>query len=258
MVFGQGLPQGPARMLRGSGWQRQVDGESDTIVYRRKDVYAKVCDDRGRSELAAERDRINWLTETSIPGARVLDWLEGEDGAILFTSAVPGLPGSKIPASPKLMASVAAALRHIHDLAVEECPFIRRLEDVMRQAESVVEREAVNRDFLSEDLRNLPLPELMSRLHDSVPLERDLVVCHGDATLANLIFDPHTFAFRGAIDLGRLGVADRYSDLALMTAQVVQHGWTSEPSAFLHLYGLDRADEEKLAFYLLLDGMSWG
>lgn len=247
-----------ASQLPGSGWERVASGESDTDVYRRDDMYAKVCEADGILDLAGERDRVQWLADTAIPGARVLDWIESQHGAVLVTSAVPGVPGWELPYSPRLMVNLVEALRSFHDLPVEECPFTRRMEDVLRQVEDVVERGAVNPDFLSFEWRQTPPSELLARLQTSVPTVRDLVVCHGDATLANFLFDPQTMAFTGAIDVGHLGVADRYSDLALTAAQVVNHGWSPDSISLLTLYGLDNPDAQRLEFYLLLDGMSWG
>ncbi len=258
MARNQGPNEDAAGLLPGAGWAKVASGESDTDVYRREAVYAKVCAPIGISNLVEERDRFEWLAGTDIPGASVLDWLESEAGAVLLTSAVSGVPGSELPPSPKLMASLASALRMFHDLPIEGCPFERRLEDVLLQVEDVVRRGAVNSEFLSHEWREVPPSVLLSRLHDSVPAVRDLVVCHGDATLANFLFDPQTSSFTGAIDVGHLGVADRYSDLALTTAQVVNHEWASAPGDFMKLYGLGGADDERLAFYLLLDAMSWG
>ncbi|UTT62529.1 aminoglycoside 3'-phosphotransferase [Microcella humidisoli] len=251
-------PEDAARLLPGSGWEKVASGESDTDVYRRDAVYAKVCAADGTVGLAEERDRVRWLAETDFPGARVLDWIDSQHGAVLVTSAVSGVPGWQLPCSPTLMGNLAAALRSFHELPVEGCPFERRLEDVLGQVEDVVRRGAVNPDFLSLEWQQVPPAELLSRLQTSVPAVQDLVVCHGDATLANFLFDPQTLAFTGAVDVGHLGVADRYSDLALTAAQVVNHGWSPSSVSFLTMYGLDDADDERLVFYLLLDAMSWG
>jgi streptomycin 3"-kinase len=85
----------------------------------------------------------------------------------------------------------------------------------------------------------------------------DLGVCHGDACLPNVLFDPDTLEVTGLIDLGRLGVADRYSDLALITIQLHDE-WSVDPAPFLAAYGLPRPDQRRLEFYRLLDPLTWG
>lgn len=65
----------------------------------------------------------------------------------------------------------------------------------------------------------------------------------------------------GLIDLGRLGVADPYADLALLRANA-RETWPDEVTAraadheFSELYGIDR-DAERQRFYLLLDPLTW-
>jgi streptomycin 3"-kinase len=95
-------------------------------------------------------------------------------------------------------------------------------------------------------------------------LERaDLVVCHGDACLPNVLIDPETWECVGVVDLGRLGVADRYLDLALLAANVGSAGMFAQFSAadadtLLRAYGLESADQARLRFYQVLDALSWG
>jgi streptomycin 3"-kinase len=83
------------------------------------------------------------------------------------------------------------------------------------------------------------------------------VVCHGDACLPNVFFDPSTLEVTGLIDLGRLGIADRYSDLALTTIQLHDE-WSADPAPFLDAYGLPDPDQRRLYFYRLLDPLTWG
>jgi streptomycin 3"-kinase len=235
-------------------------GESDTEVFRRGSVFAKCCGPAGVQELRAERDRVEWLAGTAIPGATVVDWVESTAGAALLTSAVPGVAASELPWSPKLVDSLAATIRAFHELPPQSCPFERRLDDVVSQVESVVRRGAVNPDFLTDEWRLVPPEELLARLHASLPgirADLDLVVCHGDACLPNFLFDPATLECTGAIDVGRLGLADRYSDLALATAQV-EDEWSADPTDFLAGYGVTAADPRRLTFYRLLDSLSWG
>ncbi len=249
-----------ASWLPGSDWEPVTVGESDTEVYRRDSVYAKCCGPAGVEELAVERDRLKWLAGTSIPGATLVDWWEGPEGAALLTSAVPGVAASELPWSPELVRSFAGALRAFHELPVESCPFERRLDDVLSQVEDVVRRGAVNPAFLTDAWRQIPPEELLAQLRSEVPEilgKLEPVVCHGDACLPNFLFDPDTLEWTGAIDVGRLGIADRYADLALAVAQI-EDEWSADPEDFLSNYGVGSGDRQRLTFYRLLDSMSWG
>ncbi|WUJ75847.1 aminoglycoside 3'-phosphotransferase [Kribbella soli] len=236
-------------------------GESDATVYRLGDVFAKSCGASGVADLAAERDRVAWLAGTGIPGAVVVDWLESSsDGACLLTSAVPGVPGDALPPSAHgaAMRSLGSALRDLH--ALTDCPFERPLAAVIASAADVVRRDAVNPDFLTGEWRLLQPSELLSRVVAESPYVESVlepVVCHGDACLPNIFFDPRTLEVTGLIDLGRLGVADRYSDLALAVIQLHDE-WSADPAPFLDAYGLPEPDSRRLEFFRLLDPLTWG
>ncbi|WP_328334041.1 aminoglycoside 3'-phosphotransferase [Kribbella sp. NBC_00382] len=251
-----------ASWLPGDGWEPVTGGESGAEVYRRGEVFAKCCGVSGVGELAAERGRVEWLARTSVPGARVLDWIEWAGGAALLTSAVPGVAAVDLPWSDKLVASFARGLRALHELPVEECPFERPLAQVVEQAADVVRRSAVTVDFLREDWRATPPDELLARVRAeqdefAAKAAGDLVVCHGDACLPNFLFDPDTLELAGVIDVGRLGAADRYTDLALVPAQL-DDVWSVDARAFFTAYGHPDPDAKRLDFYLLLDPLTWG
>lgn len=90
----------------------------------------------------------------------------------------------------------------------------------------------------------------------------DTVVCHGDLCLPNVILDPRTLDVSGFIDLGRLGSADRYIDVALLltnareTRPDEERGRAADVT-FADGYGID-LDHDRLRFYLDLDPLTWG
>ncbi|MGZ0148638.1 phosphotransferase [Kribbella sp. WER1] len=244
----------------GDGWTIVDVGESDTTVYRRDDVYAKCCDPSGVAELSAERDRIRWLGGTGLPGATVLDWLESADGGCLLTSAVPGVPGDTLSpdAYPRAMGSLGRLMRELHSL--KGCPYERPLADVIASAADVVRRGAVNPDFLTDEWRKRTPEQLLAEVVAESPYVESVlepVVCHGDACLPNIFFDPDTLEVTGLIDLGRLAVADRYADLALTTIQLHDE-WSADPAPFLEAYGVPTPDVRRLHFFRLLDPLTWG
>lgn len=248
------------RKLPGEGWTVVDIGESDTSVYRRGDAYAKCCDGAGVADLIAERDRIRWLSGTGFPTATVLDWSESSDGAFLITSAVPGVSGDQLPPSAyeRAMRNLGRALRDLH--ALPGCPFERPLEDVIAMAADVVRRGAVNPQFLTDEWRKLAPEDLLAQVVAERPYVESVlepVVCHGDACLPNIFFDPDTLEVTGLIDLGRLGIADRYIDLALIGIQLHDE-WSADPAPFFASYGITAPDPRRLHFFRLLDPLTWG
>lgn len=134
-------------------------------------------------------------------------------------------------------------------------------------ARDVVARDAVNAEFLPVDQQGTPATELLGCLTRQIPQRReqeaaDTVVCHGDLCLPDIILDPQTLDVSGFVDLGRLGLADRYADLALLLADA-RETWTGEEqaraadTAFAERYGIDLG-HDRLRFYLHLDPLTWG
>ncbi|MGC4192166.1 MAG: phosphotransferase [Thermomicrobiales bacterium] len=187
-----------------------------------------------------------------------------------MTSAVPGIGADRL--SPRDLArawsGIGAAIRRLHDLPVADCPF--RDHDLaarMALARDVVARGAVNPVFLPEADRQREPAAILAELERDVSrmlalAARDPVVCHGDCCLPNIMVDPETLVVTGFVDLGRLGVADRYADLALLTANA-RETWPDETAAraadamLAKTYGMP-FDPERLSFYLRLDPLTWG
>lgn len=84
-----------------------------------------------------------------------------------------------------------------------------------------------------------------------LPLAVDPVVCHGDYSVDNVLLDDG-FHVTGVIDLARLGVCDRYQDLAVMWNCLEAFGRAVQ-TQFLVGYGINSPDEHKLHFFLCLD-----
>ncbi|MER5552855.1 APH(3'') family aminoglycoside O-phosphotransferase [Streptomyces sp. NPDC002793] len=266
-------PTAPAALLgtEAGAWLPVTSGESGASVFRSADAtrYAKCVAPADAAGLRAERDRAAWLSGQGVPGPRVLDWSSGGTGACLVTGAVSGTPADQLSAED-LRASwgrIADAVRLLHELPVAECPFRRGLDAMVAEARDVVARDAVNPEFLPVEQQHTPPEELLARLVRQIPRRRDqevadTVVCHGDLCLPNIIVDPRTLDVSGFIDLGRLGRADRHTDLALLFAQA-RETWADEEQAraaevtFAERYGI-ALDDGRLRFYLHLDPLTWG
>ncbi|WP_307806959.1 aminoglycoside 3'-phosphotransferase [Naasia sp. SYSU D00057] len=195
--------------------------------------YAKWAPAGTPLDLAAERDRMLWAG----PFARVptpLALLRDEEGSCLVTTALPGRSAvhERWLAEPATaVRAIGAGLRALHEaLPVQDCPFDW----------SVAERlERARRSGLRPD----------SALEEAPTIDR-LVVCHGDACAPNTLLDD-AGQWSGHVDLGTLGVADRWADLAVAswsTAWNYGDDWTG---ALLEAYGIDR-DEERLRYYRAL------
>lgn len=264
----------PVRLGAGGSegdWLPVVAGESGAAVFRSADAarYAKCVRAADTAGLEAERDRVAWLGGQGVPGPRVLDWYSGDTGACLMTSAVSGVPAHQVSAADlrASWAHIAEAVRRLHELPVSQCPFHRGLDTMVAVARDVVARDAVNPEFLPVEQQHTPAAELLAGVVRQAPRRRDqeaadTVVCHGDLCLPNIVLDPQTLDVAGFLDLGRLGSADRYADLALLLTNA-RETWNDEEqarvadAAFAETYGI-ALDHDRLRFYLHLDPLTWG
>lgn len=254
----------------GSTWTPVDDGESGATVLHDPggNRYAKVVDRTEIDALSGERDRIQWLSDTGIPGPDVLEWRETERGASLITSAVAGVPADRLDPRRLRAAwpSIADTLHGLHGIPAVACPFDRTLDAMMTLARATVAEKRVHPEFLPPHLVDTPPEVILAGLERDVPRRRqqeeaDTVVCHGDFCLPNVIVDPDTSRVAGLIDLGRLGRADPYADIALLLANA-RETWPDEEVArgadqdLASRYGIT-LDADRLDFYLRLDPLTW-
>lgn len=252
-----------------SDWMPVHRGESGAEVFHSSDGrrYAKRVPEPQIAALEAERDRLTWLGNAGIPVPRVLDWTtDSTSGPILITSAVAGVPADTLDAPALIVAwpSIAAAVRRLHAVYPADCPFDSGVAWRFDLAESVVSRGAVNPEFLPVEQQQTSPDLLIARLrprreHLESLEATDLVVTHGDLTLANLLIDPRRAEVAGFIDLGRAGRGDRHADLALLleTAREIWSDAAQARARFEQIYGRT-LDPIRLQDYLHLDPLTWG
>jgi kanamycin kinase len=206
-------------------------------------------------DLAGEAERLGWAREwTRVP--RVIDQGADDDGSWLVTDAVPGRSAvdPRWVADPKTAAAgIGRGLRVLHDtLPVHRCPFDWSVE---RRIAHAHERIAAG-DGPSDQLLKRRHPDIAdphARLNDAPPVDR-LVVCHGDACAPNtLLHDDGTFAAH--VDLGSLGVADRWADLAIAAWSTEWNYGPGYDTVVYEAYGID-PDPERIAYYRLLWDMT--
>ncbi|MEC3914728.1 aminoglycoside 3'-phosphotransferase [Nocardia sp. CDC160] len=190
----------------------------------------------------AEYERYRWLGEQAIavPEIAVFD----EDVLVLADAGVPSLAAAQVDSPGRLMGET---LRRLHGLSVAHCPFDGRLEATLRAARRRIAEGAADADDFDDDNLGLTPEQVFDRLVAERPAVEDLVVAHGDYTPSNVLVGGLL------IDVGRLGVADRYRDLALAARDLSDDFGAGEVAAFFAAYGLDDPDAGRLTYYRLVD-----
>ncbi|MEV6191917.1 aminoglycoside 3'-phosphotransferase [Streptomyces sp. NPDC051920] len=239
----------PARAV----WRNEVGGLTFEVGSGDSRQFVKWTPVGSGIDLADEVARLRWaLRFTAVP--RVLGEGADSSGSWIITQGLPGRsavddrwkrdPGTAVRA-------IGSGLRVLHDtLPVADCPFDwsaqRRLDRARSRAAAGRTRP---RDWHPELRRFGPVERALDVLAD-VPAVDRLVVCHGDACAPNtLVGDDGTCS--GHVDLGALGLADRWADLAVATWSTQWNygpGW-EEP--LLEAYGVE-PDPERSLYYRLL------
>jgi aminoglycoside 3'-phosphotransferase-2 len=203
------------------------------------------------SELPGEAERLRWLWMQGIACPEVVDFTTEAGRHWLLMRALRGRDLASAPdsAPERLVALAADALRQLHGLDITSCPFDHRAALRVARARERLAAGQVDAADLDEPGGDLDL--LHAGLCRKLPQVEDLVVTHGDASMPNLMVAPDG-AFAGFIDCGRLGVADRWQDLAIATKSIAFNYGDAHVLPFLAHYGAP-LDAPKCDWYRLLD-----
>lgn len=161
-----------------------------------------------RTPLDAELCRLAWAAPR-LPVPRVLE--HGPNWMI--TAAIDGRSAVDVEGAIAARA-LGTGLRALHGLPVDDCPF----------------------DWSAEQRGGVDVPAI----------DR-LVVCHGDACVPNTLVGADG-QWVGLVDLGALGVADGWSDLAVASMSLGWNFGDGFEGEFFDAYGIAR-DELRIRFY---------
>ena len=236
------------RRLLGPGatpvWRNELGG----LTYRTAGLVAK-WQPAGRLDLRQEAERLMWASRhAAVPVP--LEAGADDDGSWLLTAALPG----RSAVDPRWLAdpatasrAIGAGLRALHDaLPVRECPFSWDAQGRAERARRLGRRDPAQRH---PDMRDLDFDEVIAMLQQP-PLPDRLVVCTGDACAPNTLVDDGGNC-SGHVDLGMLGVADRWADLAVATWSTQWNYGPGWEGALLDAYGIE-PDPERTRYYRLL------
>jgi aminoglycoside phosphotransferase len=209
--------------------------------------YLKVYERASDHSLTAERERLRWAAGR-LPVPEVLDhggdaryeWLltRGMDGV----SAVDPVHCAQ-PA--RLAPLLGEALRRFHATPAGDCPFDFRLDVALAVTRRRVEDGRVDAAWFNET-QGRTAEDALAFLERERPDSEDLVLCHGDYCVPNVLVRDWRLA--GYVDLGALGVADRWFDLAIALWSVTRNMGPGWEDVFLEAYGI-RRDAAKIGYY---------
>lgn len=209
---------------------------------------------------------VKWLGG-SIPVPEILMYHVENGTAYTLMSRLEGkmLCDEEFLTSPQRLIRLAAdMLRMLWAVDVNECPLRgSRLDERLKAARFNVENHLVDLDNVEPETfgpGGFKNPEeLLAWLEQNRPQE-DIVLTHGDFCLPNLFVNEGKIC--GFIDLGKMGPADRWQDIAIVLRSLKSNFsgeynggkayFQFEPYMLLDELGIEM-DEEKNRYYRLLD-----
>jgi kanamycin kinase len=215
--------------------------------------FAKVATGRRRyPTLHGEAERFVWAAPY-LPVPKVVTLEDLGSTTVLLTEALPGRDATH-PAwrsdLPALVRALGRGLRSFHDAVGEEwCPFRFDLSRALAHVEERVRSDDIDPDGFHEEHSHLTPARALAELESTAPDDEDLVVCHGDYCPPNVLLQEGRVT--GYVDLGELGAADRWWDVAVGAWSVCWNfGQELEP-LFYESYGV-AADPGRIRFFRLL------
>jgi aminoglycoside 3'-phosphotransferase II len=200
-------------------------------------------------ELEREHARLRWAAGR-LPVPHVVAFATEAGRDYLLLDELPGTPielATECSVAERV-AHLAQAMRSLHHMPIAGCPFDARVRERLVDADANVRTGTVDESDFDPERLGRSATSILTELRGWPAFSEDLVVTHGDFTLANIFVHP-----TGMLDLGRLGVADRYQDISLVLRDIEGDYGTTWREPFVVAYGLEAIDVSKLAFFRLLD-----
>ena len=234
-------------------WRNVLGGLTVEVGVRPRSVHVKWVPWASGLDLERERTRLDWAGAfTAVP--RVVEHGRDDAGQWLVTATIDARSAVDPvwQRDPRHTTRVLGeGLRRLHEsLPVASCPFTWSLDERRDSARRRHRESALGVEW-SEKLPGVALGDAFDALDALGSQARgDLVVCHGDACAPNTLIDAKG-DFAGHVDLGALGVADRWADLAILAWSTEWNYGPGWESALYDAYGI-APDEQKVRTYRLL------
>lgn len=256
------IPENIRRLIDGKTYDTDDIGMSGSQIMIFDDSVLKIVKYRKENEDTVQMMR--WL-EGKIPAPKVIHFERDSDHQYLLMSKVPGKMSCDeyyLERPHELLAMLAKALKMLWSVDITGCPRNRNIDAELQEAKYRVDNHLVDIDnaepttFKEGGFKN---PQaLLEWLEENRP-DVELVLSHGDFCLPNVLFEDGEIS--GFIDLGDMGIGDKWRDIALCYRSL-KHNFDGSfggkvypdfnPDMLFDALGIE-PNWEKLRYYILLD-----
>lgn len=237
-------------------------GMSGNQVLIFEDMVLKIED--SFASITEQVQMMQWL-KGKIPVPKVLVYEEENGKSYLLMSKIDGEMScnSYYLEHPQiLLEALSCGLKMLWEVDIRECPCIRDLDVILKEARMRVENNLVDLDnvepttFSENGFEN---PKHLLKWLESNRPAFDPVLSHGDYCLPNIFLE--NGQIKGFIDLGKTGIGDKWNDIALCYRSLknnfngIYGGKVYKdfnPDMLFEKLGIE-PDWDKINYYLLLD-----
>lgn len=233
-------------------WENQLGGLTCEVNAGSDRWFVKWLPVTSGTDLTGEAVRLSWA-QPFTPVPPLISQGSDGSGSWLVTAAIPGqnAASSRWKAEPQIaVRAIGEGLRSMHEsLPVNRCPFSWSADDRLAELRRRVSEGRIDPTCWPAAGPPLRTGRVLDLLAETPPVDQ-LVVCHGDSCAPNtLLTDDGRWSAH--VDLGALGTADRWADLAIATWNVTLNYGTGWENLLLDAYGV-ALDAERSRYYRLL------
>lgn len=256
------LPKEIQNLIEGQDYTIDKTGMSGSTILIFQDKVLKIQPET--EETASERCMMKWM-EGKLPVPKILCAMQKDGKSYLLMTRISGKMSCAEEYMEKeefLVKVLAESLKKLWEVDITDCPAVWNLDVKLKAARKNVEQNLVDVDNVEPETFGeggfKDPQDLWNWLEQNRPKE-DLVLSHGDFCLPNIFIENGKLA--GFIDLGRMGAADRWQDIALCYRSL-KHNFGGEyggkvyenfrPERLFEALGIE-PDWEKLKYYTLMD-----
>lgn len=230
--------------------------------FEEKDVVVKIST---RKEVVYEALNMTWLKKyCKVPEIHRYGMVK--DNYYCMMEYLPGVMFQELLDSydvKDVVKTYASLIRQFHDIDPVGLPHNHSLEQKLKHVEYCMEKQLINTDHFERELKQYTIEEIYQKIQTYLPIEEDLVLCHGDICMPNIMMNG--LELSGYIDIVGIGVCDRHLDLAIglrslrYNLELYRYEFNQEVvDLFLETYGIKELEKEKVEFYILLDELTVG
>lgn len=256
------VPDSIQKLINGKPYEADGIGMSGSKILLFDDMVLKIV--RYRPENEETVAVMRWL-EGKLPVPKVLCYERDEEFQYLLMSRVPGKMSCDayyLEHPQELLEKLTEALRLLWRVDISDCPRNRDLDAELKEARYRVDHNMVDPNNVEPETfgpGGFENPEALLAWLEAHRPAYEPVFSHGDFCLPNVFIENGEIS--GFIDLGAMGIGDKWRDIALCWRSL-KHNFDGsyggkicqdfDPDCLFDALGIE-PDREKLKYYLLLD-----